>query len=164
MKEYLKRLRQLVLVGALALLPVSIAAAQVPTSQPPYNTDIGAVITNSLRGPGTVTSSQLNNLDKTGVVCTFQQSAVSGSPSTTFSIQGYDAATNSYNTLVTSGTITTSTSNIYALAVHPGIAVSSLPANYVAQNIVLPRIFRVSQTIAGGGTATTSKIGCVIVK
>ena len=138
------------------------AFAQVPSTVPPYNTDLGALITNSLRVAGTVTTAAQTNLDKNGAVCTFNQTASSGSPSTTFSIQGYDAATASWLTYITSGAITDTTTT--AIAVYPGMATSPL-SGMTCISVHLPRVWRVSQTIAGtSGPATTSKIGCNMLR
>lgn len=158
-------------LAALALLCAGLyvgvvsgpARSQVPSTVPPYNTDLGAIITNSARTAGTVTSSQQTNLDKNGVACRFVQTVASGSPSTTFSIQGYDAATESYISLVTSGAITGTTPT--EIVVYPGIQTSSLPTAMVAISLHLPRVWRLTQTIGGTQTpASTSKIGCNMLK
>lgn len=148
-------------LAALIAMPM-LALAQGPSTATvpgPYNTDTGALITNSLRTAGTTTTAAQTNLAYKGVACRYVQTAASGSPSTTFSIQSYDAASASWLSLVTSGAITDTT--VTEIAVYPGMAVGSLPAAYVAQNIHLPRVWRLSQTVAGSsGPAVTSKIGC----
>lgn len=160
-----KLIRYYALAAVLALIPCA-ALAQVPSTVPPYNTDTGVLITNAARAAGTVTSSQQNNLDKVGVVCTLLQTAVSGTPSTTFSIQGYDAATNSYNTLATSTAVTTSTSAIHTAWVQPGLIAADVPTNGVGKSTHLPRTWRLSQTITDNGAddRATSKIGCNYLK
>jgi hypothetical protein len=167
----MKTLKQRVIGAALSLalvLSLVVAAnigrveAQVPSVPAPYNVDLGVQITNSVREPGTVTTAPLTNLAYGGVVCTFVQTAASGSPSTTFGIQVYDSATASWITYVTSGAITTTTPT--SVMVYPGIQTSSLPAAMVGINLKLPRTYRVTQTVSGGGTATTSKIGCNLLK
>lgn len=150
---------------AAALLLLGAAAhAQVP-SQPnsPFNVELGAVITNSARAPATVTTAKLDNLAYAGAECTFNQSAASGSSSTTFGIQFYDAASNSYQTLVTSGAITAS-STPTTVVVYPGIQTSSLPTGMVALSMKLPKSWRVTQTNAGANTTTTGTIGCNLLR
>lgn len=158
MIRYLRCMALASLLLAVAMLP---APAQTPSVvNPPYNVDLGVQITNTVRTAGTVTTSQLDNLAYKGVVCTFVQTAASGSPSTTFSIQGYDAATASYLTYVTSSAITDTT--VTAAAVYPGLLATAVPSGVTAINMHLPRKWRISQTIGGSsGPATTSKIGCV---
>jgi hypothetical protein len=136
----------------------------VPSTPGPYNQDLGALITNSARGAGTVTSSQQDNLAFNGVVCTYAQSAHGGTSSTTFAIQAFDAATNSYFTLVTSGAITADATPT-PIAVYPGMQTASLPAGMVAIGAHLPRKWRLSQTVGGTGTPTvTGQIGCNLLR
>jgi hypothetical protein len=158
-----KTIKLLALVAAAAAMLLTPARAQVPSVPAPYNVDLGAVITNSARAPATVTTSQLDNLAYNGAECTFNQSAASGSSSTTFSIQFYDSASNSYQSLVTSGAITSS-SVPTTIVVYPGVQTSSLPTGMVALNMKLPRKWRVSQTNAGANTTTTGTIGCNLLK
>lgn len=148
------------LAGAVGLMPT--ARAQTPSlPPPPYNVDLGSLITNSLRTAGTVTSAVQQNLANRGVVCGMVQSAVSGSPSTTFSIQSYDAANLSWQTLATSSTFTTSTSNYYSIWLQPGLIAADVPSNGVGKSLHLPRAWRISQTIAGtGGPAISGKVDC----
>ncbi len=141
------------------------ASAQTPSNPAPYNVDIGAVISNALRTAGTVTSSQLANTNWRGVVCKFVETVSSGSPSTTFSIQGYDAATASYTTLATSGAVTGTNSTTGAtIMIYPSAIMTTTPTGWVLNAVSLPRTWRVSQTIGSGagaaGPASTSKIGC----
>lgn len=161
----MKTLRLLAFAAAtMSALAFAIPAkAQTPSVPGPYNVDLGAVITNAARVPGTVTTAPQTNLAYNGVVCTFNQTGSSGSPSTTFSIQQYDSATASWTTLVTSGAITSNGAPT-PIVVYPGIQTTSLPAGMVALSMKLPRTYRVSQTIAGAGTTSTSKIGCNLLK
>lgn len=152
------------LVAGLAMLAGAFPAARAQTPSlppPPYNVDLGSLITNALRTAGTVTSAVQQNLANRGVVCGMIQSAVSGSPSTTFSIQGYDAANLSWQTLATSSTFTTSTTNYYSIWLQPGLVAADVPSNGVGKSLHLPRAWRVSQTIAGtSGPAISGKIDC----
>lgn len=140
------------------------ARAQTPSLPPqPYNVELGAVITNGARAPGTVTTAKLQNLAYNGVECTFNQASASGSPSTTFSVQMYDSASNTYQSLATSGAIT-GTATPTTVVVYPGIQTSSLPTGMVALNMHLPLFWRVSQTVTGANTTTTGTIGCNLLK
>jgi hypothetical protein len=149
---------------ALSLFAPPVSAQPVPSFVGPYNVDIGAVITNVAQGPGTVNSSNQANVDQSGAICTLQQSAVVSSPTTTFAIQGFDAATATWNTLAISGNITTSTTNIYSLFVAPGAVATSVPTNGVVAGLPLPRVWRVQEVVTGAAASTTSKIGCNLVK
>ena len=148
------------LVGGLLWGGFPKLAAQTPSIlNPPYNVDAGVQITNTLRTAGTVTTNQLTNLNYKGVVCTYVQTALSGTPSVTFAIEGYDAATASYKAYATSGAITDTT--VTPVVVYPGAVATSVPTGMVIAGLHLPRVWRISQTIAGtGGPAVTSKIGC----
>lgn len=157
------RLLSLAAVGLLAVTLAAPVRAQTPSIPGPYNVDLGAVITNAARVPGTVTTAPQTNLAYNGVVCTFNQTGASGTPSTTFSIQQYDSATATWTTLVTSGAIT-SNGAATPIVVYPGIQTTSLPAGMVALSMKLPRTYRVSQTITGANTTSTSKIGCNLLK
>lgn len=157
---------------ALALLLPIGARAQVPSSQPPYNTDIGALITNSLRTAGTVVSATQSNADKTGVVCRFVYTVSSGSPSTTFSIQVFDAASATWLTYATSTAATGYPANApntpYDVMVKAGAQITGLPTNMVAISLPLGRTWRVSQTIGSGSgaasPAASGTIGCNYLK
>lgn len=155
-------------VSALTLLAAlwlagPLARAQVPSIPGPYNVDLGALITNTARAPATVTSTQQDNLAYNGAECTFNQSAASGSSSTTFGIQMYDSASNTYQSLVTSGAITANATPT-TIVVYPGVQTSSLPTGMVALSMKLPRKWRVTQTNAGANTTTTGTIGCNLLK
>ena len=123
------------------------------------NQDLGAVLTNALRPAGTVTTQQLTNTNNKGVACRFVQTASSGSPSTTFAIQTYDTATNSYVSVVTSGAITDTTPT--EITAYPNATLTTTPSGWVLNAVPLGLFWRVTQTIAGSsGPATTSRIGC----
>src|SRR5882724_10621897 len=145
------------LLGSLALLlafgtPVT---AQVPSTGVEYNKPMNngvALITNTARGAGTtnttvssLTGSQ-SNLINIGVICTFNQTAHGGSPSTTIAIQFFDQPSATWQTLVTSGAITADATPT-SIVVRPGIAVASLPTGMVAANLPLPRYWRLQQVV-----------------
>lgn len=169
------RLGTIALIAGASLLAASFlpprAQAQTPSNPAPYNVDLGAVITNALRGAGTVTTSLEANTNWRGVVCTLDPTASSGSGSITFKIQSYDAANAVYTDLIqTTGltvgpTVSSTVLNTpYSLIVYPGMQTTGLPTNVKAISMSLPRSWRVSQTISSGGgntnNAITGKIGC----
>lgn len=166
--SFLARTGVLVCVLAVLLWNLAPALAQAPSSMPPYNVDTGvALITNVGQvGSATVNSANQTNLDKSGAVCTAFQTAISGTPSWTFSIQGFDAATATWNTLVTSGAITTSLTNINTVRIGPGLIAADVPANGVGTSIRLPRVWRVQEVFGAGsgGPTVTAKIGCNLLK
>lgn len=157
---------------ALAAAPLPVRAQPVPSVPGPYNIDLGAVLASAQRVAGTYNSANQSNLAYRGVVCTLSQTLSSGSPSTTFAIQGYDAATATWETLKSSAAITgypSDTAGVpYPVAVLPGIAVSSLPTNYAAQNVPLPRVWRVQMVVGSGSgastPASTNVVGCNYIK
>lgn len=153
------------------------ALAQVPSTQPPYNVDLGSpgtsggtptpVITNAVRVPATFSSAQLGNLDKEGAICTFNATLSSGSPTVTFKIQNYDAASNTYYDVVTSGAQQAFSYNVpLSIVAHTGVVSGAvLPASIVSgAGIPLARFWRVQEIITGANTATTSTIGCNLLK
>lgn len=138
------------------------AFAQVPSPTEPVNSPLGAIITNTARGAATVNSAAQNNLYYRGAVCTYNQTAHGGTSSVTFSIQMYDRASNSYQSLVTSGAITADATPT-TIAVYPGIAASG-PTGYVGFNGHLTRQWRVTETVGGTGTPTvTGTVGCELI-
>lgn len=163
----MKMLRTLALavVAVLATMTLTTsfpnwAIAQVPSDPGPYNTDTGVLITNTLRTAGSVQTASQTNLSRKGVVCTYNQSANSGTSSVTFSIQQFDAASNSWFTLVTSGAITANATPT-PIGVYPGAQTASLPSGMVMAGLHIPRVWRVSQTVGGsGGPAVTGTVGC----
>lgn len=170
---FLSRLvRAACVAGFVVALAVSPSPAQVPSNPPPYNIDLGALITNALRTAGTVNSTAQANTNWVGVECAFVQTASSGSPSTTFSIQQYDAASQTWLSILTSDAIVANPSVTagvpWVLQVRPGIQTSTLPTNMKAINLALPRTWRVSQTVGSGagaaGPAVTGTIGCNYLK
>ena len=148
-------------VAAVAL--TGVALAQVPSSSGPYNSDFGAVLTNTARVPGTYNSVQESNTSYVGVICTWNQTAASGSPSTTIAIQGYDSASATYQQLAISGALT-ATGTPTSVMVSPGIASSGLPNSGVSVLFHLPRYWRVQEVITGANTTSTGTVGCGYLK
>jgi hypothetical protein len=111
--------------------------------------------------PGTYQSPDQYNVGGSGVQCTWTETSSSGSPNAIFSIQSKDAASTTYQNLV-SATIGTNAQT--TLAVYPGMAVSSLPTGWTAQNLHLTKVWRV-QVIVGGtnGPAMNAVVGCNVL-
>lgn len=158
-------------IAAVSFLPLRDAKAQTPANPAPYNVDIGALITNSLRAPGTVTTALQANTNWRGVICTMEPTASSGSGSIVFKIQGYDAASATYTDYIQSigltvgPTVSSAILNTgYSLIVYPGVQTTGLPADVRAISLHLPRSWRVSQTIGSGSgntnNAISGTIGC----
>jgi hypothetical protein len=167
------------LVAAVLIAQPWRASAQVPSLTGPYNIDLGKVLaftnllnTASAQSPaGSTYSTTPVNYSSKGLICslTITGNSASGSPSLAWSIQQYDAASNSWFTLVTQTIVGPTGSGIYpapaVLEVAPGIAVSSLPTNLAAANLVIPRIWRVNVAPSGsvGGTYVSGYVGCNLV-
>lgn len=125
------------------------------------------LLSGTLTTASTVNSAQFTNYNGRGVKCTYNHTNESGSPSVTLAIQGYDAASASYQTLASNTTAfnhlasaTTMPATLYA---YPGIQTSSLPTGVVtgSTSLVVPRLWRVQVTIAGtSGPAVTYTVGC----
>lgn len=164
------------LFGALAsgLLTVGhFSNAQVPSANPPFNIDLGGtpttstpLITNTARGPSTVNSTQQQNLDKSGVLCTFNQTAQGGAgPQLALAIQNYDSASGQYYTIATTTPSSPNNNVPVTVLAHDGAQTSSLPAGITAAfGIPLARFWRVQEILTGGAVTTTGTVGCVIVK
>ncbi len=161
--EFIKRALRSALVFTVAVIVLTgMAVAQVPSSQGPYNSDFGAVFTNTARVPGTYNSPQLSNNSYLGVICTWNQTAASGSPSTAINIQLFDSASNTYQTLGTGLSSLTATGTPSSIMVYPGIASSGLLAGTVLAH--LPRFWRVQEVITGANTTSTGTVGCGYLK
>ena len=159
-------MRKLYLLAAATALSIGLAfgaLAQVPPGPINLpNTPLGTLITLTSANAGTTASAQQNNLYMKGALCTFNQSAHTNSPSSTFTIQMYDQSSNSYQSLVTSGAITADATPT-TIVVYPGIQTSSLPTGMVALNGRLTRKWRVSTTVGGTTPVVTATIGCELL-
>lgn len=158
--------RVLIVAAALsvaAAIPfMASAAPNPPATGYPVNQDIGAVITNTARAVGTIQGSPTTvNTKWRGVTCATRFVTETGSPTQVLTIQGYDAASNSWYSIKASATYTTDDApgTVKTLTVYPGVAVSSLASDNEAQSAVLPRVWRLNQVIGGSGTLT-STVGC----
>jgi hypothetical protein len=122
------------------------------------NFDTGAILTLTAQAAGTVTSADQTNVNGRGLACTFNQSAHTGTPSTTFSIQYKDTASASYVTLLTSAAIANdATPTALFLAAGANVANSS-------DVRPLPHIWRVSATVGGSTPVVTATVGCSVIR
>jgi hypothetical protein len=155
-------------LSAVVLLAVLLPAA----AQVQENLDLGALIggTNTYNTAVTTNSAAQTNTTNKGVLCQFHQLSSSGTATTTFAVQSQDAASGVWTQLAISASITSATDA--ALIVYPTpTGISGQPAlptgpganatAWVAQNVHLPRTWRVQQVIGGtGGPAWNVSIGC----
>lgn len=158
-------LKSLILAGAVcgALASAAAAAPNPPASGYPPNVDLqNPVLTNTVQGAGTKYGTPATtNTQWKGVTCASLWTASSGSPTEVFSIEGFDAATNAYYPIGTTGSISSSTGVPQTLTIYPGVATSSLLSGNTAQNAHLPSVWRLKQVIGGtGGPRISNKIGC----
>lgn len=123
------------------------------------NFDTAALITLSAAGAGTTNSADQTNYNSRGANCAFNQSAHTGTPSTTFSIQVKDIASGLYVTMLTSAAIT-------ADATPTMLTVSAGTPNTanVSDGRPLSRTWRVSATVGGTTPAVTATIGCSVIR
>jgi len=97
------------------------------------------------------------NFNHKGVQLGLNVTQISASTSITFTIQGQDAVSGAWYSILSSAAI--STVSFARLTVYPGVTTA---AN-AAANDVLPRTWRVVATISGPGTATATVGASVIV-
>src|SRR5258708_481056 len=146
------------IAGASALISpireaIGQAAGQVQMIAP-LTREIGAIVTLTAQGAGTVNSLDQSGFNVTRIICVFRESVSGGTPSSTFAIQNKDAASGQYYTLLTSAAITTN-------SVNPISVGADLPnvAN-VSQGLPIARTWRVTTTVGGPPPAVTATIGC----
>lgn len=159
------------------LLSASLAVAQVPSiPPPPYNSPLGSgqiiappaavaaqnvVIQNTLQVPATITRF-FQSYGARGIVCTFNESAGSGSPNETIEVDAFDAASQTYQQLVVSGTISAANTPT-KIELYPGIAQTHAVTGMVSQALNMPRFFRIKEVVTdqgSGGAAVTATVGC----
>lgn len=150
-------------IALLLLLLASPALAQTSENPGPYNKELGALVTNSARPAGTVTTSSQSNTNWRGVVCTLYQTAHVGSPTVQFDIEQYDGASRSWFVVISSTVISTADNTPYPIGVYPDAG--SINAPYPLSSVSLPLTWRVSQIIAGTSTpSVTGTIGCNLLR
>lgn len=105
----------------------------------------------------TTNSSDFENIEGRGLHLAIDVTAVTATPSVTFTIQGKDSVSGEYYTILASSAITGTGTTV--LRVYPGLTAS---ANAVA-NDTLPRLWRVSATHADADAITYSVGASVIL-
>lgn len=153
----MRRMKAFLLGALLALAPLA-AFGQVPSTVPPYNTDLGAIITCTSCAAGADVSAAQSNLDGQGLSCVGVVTGSTSGTSLAFKIQGYDAATTLWYDIAASGSITTLNAAT-PLIVKPGIVAADAVSPAVAKSIPVPRTWRISRTFTGG-SAWAAVIGC----
>ena len=165
-------------VASLLILAAAISAGFFffPTPKPAYSQaagaiesiypltrDLGARITLTAQGaaPNTpVVSADQNGFNVSRVVCVFNQTTYTGSPSVTFAIQNKDKVSGNYYTLVTSAATTTALNTPVYVA-----AGADLPnSSNLTQGAPIAQTWRVIAT-AGTGSSTpvsTGTVGCSV--
>lgn len=116
--------------------------------------DLGAVLT----GTGATTSQNtpdLQNASHRGIKVVLDMTTV-GTGSVTVTIQGKDAASGKYYTLLAGAAVTTNSTNVYT--VFPGAP----PTANVSANDQLPKTFRILVT-ANNANATTYTVGATLL-
>ena len=122
----------------------------------PMTRSLGALTTLTAHAAGTVNTSDQSGYNISRVVCVFNQSAHTGTPSTTFKIQNKDAASGAYYDLITSSAITGDATPTPLAA---GNIASS--ANLSA-SMPIAALWRVSTIIAGTTPVVTGTVGCSV--
>ncbi len=118
-----------------------------------------SLVTLTAAGAGTTNSADQTNPGARGVVVVADITAATGTIAVTVSIQGKDAASGKYYTLLTSASLTGTGTTV--LTVYPGLT----PAANVTVSNVLPSTWRVVVVSGPGVTpAVTMTVGaCLIV-
>lgn len=158
MKKLTERLRKLLVAAGLISVFVLPAFAQVQD-----NLDLGnlaaAVTSSTPLAAGTTNFTPTPNSQGKGALCQLHQVSSAGSATLTYAIQTQDAASNTWNSLITSSSITAVTDTW--LAVYPGMQTSSLPSGWTAISLHLPRVWRIQAVVGGTGTPQWNiTIGC----
>lgn len=122
------------------------------------NLDTGALVTLTNAATG-VNSADQTNADGRGLMCLVKITAISGtSPTLTVEIDYKDTASNTYSPLLVSPAY--AVVGVATLTVYPGIpAVANTSANNV-----LPRTWRIADTIGGTSPSITGTVGCSVIR
>jgi hypothetical protein len=141
------------LLALLALFIATPAAAQNCEIQ---NRDLG-LLTMTAQGAATLNSADQINCTGRGVVVVVDLTTVT-TATVTVTIQGKDAVSGKYYTLLASAGLTGVGTT--PLVVYPAAAVTT----NLSANSPLPRTWRVSVGVVGGSAAVTGKIGASVIE
>jgi len=148
------------LLAAAALIASFAGAVEAQVSQPSQNRAIMAIrtsyVTQTLTavGPSTVNSNTFGGFGK-NLTCTLLVTAQTGSPSSTWSIQGLVPGTTTWVTLLTSAAVT-AINTPSTMSIGPNITTA---AN-VGLNAVVPDNWRTQVVETGGGSTVTGTVSC----
>ena len=120
------------------------------------NIDTAALITLAAQAAGTVNSVDQTNYNSRGVKIVFNP-ATDTTCSSVVTIQGKDAASGVYYTLLAGAAVTNTTPVVYT--VYPGITATT----NVSASDILPRTWHVSITLTGVSCAVTGTIGASVI-
>ncbi len=121
------------------------------------NVDTAALQTLTTAAAGTTNSTDQVNYNGRGLQVGVNITAVSGGQTLTVNIQGKDAASATYYTLLASAAL--GSVAFTQLTVYPG----GLTTANVATPQPLPRVWRVQAVVAGAGTTVTATIGASVI-
>jgi hypothetical protein len=142
--------------GMASCVPVT-AGNPLPVG-PQTNSNTAALITHTAATTGASSADQ-TNLGGAGAQIGVNVTAITGTtPSVTVIIEGKDAASGTYYTLLSSAAITTT--GFTLLSLHPGLT----PAANTIANQVLPATWRVRTVIAGTTPAVTATVGASVTR
>ena len=161
------------IAGALTYL-TPMASAQVPSLPGPYNIDLGKVLVMSnvtnvgVSSPtGSTYSATPVNYVYSGLICTMTVTATSGSPTISWNIQQYDAASQSWFTLLTmtdAASLNAALPATQVAEIAPAIQTSTLPTNMYAIELLVPRVWRVNLATTSAVMGVTGYVGCNLTK
>jgi hypothetical protein len=141
-----------VLLGGLTALALAQSPPSSIVGTQERRTAITGVQTLTAAAPGTFTSTDQGGYGST-IICVYNQTAHTGSPTVVFSLEGKFATT--YVSLLSSASIV-ATDGTTALSVGPGVTTTT----NVGAGIPLPAQWRSKTVITGGGSTTTGHVDC----
>lgn len=144
---------------ALAASALALAHVAAPLAQQQENLTGVATLTNTARAAGTAAVIGTPATTAKGVMCTFNQTAEASTPSTTISVEVEDSASQAWITLGTTAAFTGLTGS-RSIIVYPGAVATAVPSGVTIVGLHLPKIWRLSQTVVGGGATTTGTANC----
>jgi hypothetical protein len=121
------------------------------------NIDTAALLTFAAAGAGTTNSADQTNYNGRGIKVGLNLTTMT-SASIVVTIQGKDAASGTYYTLLASASL--SSTGFTLLEVYPGVTAAS----NTAASASLPRTWRVSATITGASAAVTGTVGASVIQ
>jgi hypothetical protein len=144
---------------------VAPALAQIQT-QPVFTPKSNfAVLSSAARVPGTYNSNDFTVGYGRGLICIFNQTANTPTPSTTIAIQGKDPISGTYYTLGTGAAVTTTNGTAgvaqNGVIVYPGFT-GTAPTGFTAVSGFVPLTARV-QMVVGGTGSSTGTVNCSAV-